>query len=189
MATATKPEPTVKRSVCERYDVRTGKNSEWAIIMLDERGGILQICSDFGNWSYNWPYHGRESFKHFIVELGRDTDYLTRKLAGEPDRYLPDETVRGCRDEILRQRKEREIEKAVARKAWDYLDGTDDLDTEAQLIEAVYDSPALTKVFGEEPWESISFKKDYRTGIRQFIERLWPVFVEAIRKEITDGNS
>ena len=60
-------EPSVQKSVCERYDVRDG-NHGWAIIMVDERGGVLQINSDFGNWSYNWPHHGRESFKHFLVE-------------------------------------------------------------------------------------------------------------------------
>src|SRR5436309_2433761 len=70
-------EKSVHKTVCERYVVRDGK-SGWAVIMLDERGGMVSIQSDYGNYGYRWPYHGTKSFKLFLTQI--DNHYLVRKL-------------------------------------------------------------------------------------------------------------
>ena len=168
--------PTVTRSVCERYDIRLG-GMGWAVIMLDERGGVLQINSDFGNWSYNWPYHGRETFKHFIVELGRDTEYLMGKL-GSRDYFLHRETEAAWRKEALSKRRQGMIDKRIAREAWDAMDAMEWASPE-DCYRSWDGSKALVMAI-DEP----TVVRDWDPGLKQFIARVWPVFVDAIRREL-----
>jgi hypothetical protein len=73
---------TFKKSTCERYDLRW-KRSGWAIFTIDENGGLFNCQSDYGDYCYSWPNHGRKSFKHFILELAEDTHYFLKKVAKE----------------------------------------------------------------------------------------------------------
>lgn len=180
-------EPSVKKSTCERYDVRSGHGHDWAVIMLDPRGGVLQINSDYGNWSYCWPHHGRESFKHFLVELGRDTDYFMGKLGGLPKHYRADDTLQLCLREVCAQRRRGEITKEVARGAYEVIQNSDNGSFDELIRDVDFDSYSR-KVFPE-PWESLPRVVTHDPGLLMFVERIWPVFVAAIREELqTEEN-
>lgn len=166
--------------MCERYDIRSGKHSEWAIIMLDERGGILQINSDFGNWSYNWPCHGRKSFKHFIAELGRDTEYLMGKLHGRKDQFNEAGTKKAITEIIVYYRKDATLNKADARTAFNAVQEAD-WSCASDVLQTVGEFPNRVRdLFDDGP----PIDCDWPSSLRLFIERLWPVFVEAIKGEI-----
>lgn len=54
----------------------------WAVITVNERTGMLQIASDWGNWQFRWACPG-EPFKTFLVGLDRDPDYMFTKLLSD----------------------------------------------------------------------------------------------------------
>lgn len=104
------PEPSpfryqFKKSHSERYDfTRIAGKSTWAIITIDENGGLLSIQSDYGDWSFAWPRHGRESFKHFLIEMGKDEDYFIKKVV-RGEREVDNERIRKhCKEMILDRR-------------------------------------------------------------------------------------
>jgi hypothetical protein len=87
----------VTKSTCERYDLRW-KNCGWAIITIDENGGVFNCQSDYGDYSYCWPHHSRESFKHFLCEI--NTGYLLNKVA-EEDFYDHDKCFESWKKEDI----------------------------------------------------------------------------------------
>ena len=70
----------VNKSVCERYDFRFDQWG-WAKITIDERDGMFSAQSDYGTYAYSWPHHGRKSFKHFLIEIARDSHYFLKKVS------------------------------------------------------------------------------------------------------------
>lgn len=58
----------------------------WAVITMNERIGMLQITSDWGNWSYRWSAPGMP-FKEFCIQMERDPDYLIGKLTQDIRQY------------------------------------------------------------------------------------------------------
>ncbi|MFW9970258.1 MAG: hypothetical protein ACFFDF_08670 [Candidatus Odinarchaeota archaeon] len=72
----------IKKSMSERYDIRFGRCG-WATITIDENGGLFNCQSDYGDYSYSWPRHGRKSFKHFLIEICKDKHYFLKKVANE----------------------------------------------------------------------------------------------------------
>lgn len=177
---------TVKRSNDEspRYDITTAKTGEWAIIFISERGGILAILSDYGNWSYTWSHHGRESFRHFLVELGRDTDYLMKKLGGGVNWYDAAATERAISTAIDLALVQGEISKETAQAAREHVKHCDFHDVGAAY--RLWDEEeSIADVFGED-FDAVPVVKDYEPGLRQFTERLWPLFVAAIQTELAN---
>ena len=176
-------EPSVKKSVCERYDVRSGKGHDWAVIMVDERGGVLQILSDYGEWSHAWPHHGRKSFKHFLVELGRDTYYLMNKLHGTPDAFQEEKTKVEFRKRILELRRDSTLTKDEARDAWQLIE-----DADWQSSESVWHTVSDNYKEFEQicPDVELPIVCDWPADLLAFVQRLWPIFVDAIRKEIEE---
>lgn len=77
--------PTSARSVeSASYALKNG--NAWAIITtisVTERFHVLQITSDYGNWSYVWAAPGGP-FRKFLIGLADDPHYLVDKLCGEP---------------------------------------------------------------------------------------------------------
>ena len=169
--------PTVTRSTCERYDIRLD-GLGWAIITIDERSGLFSAVSDFGNYGYTWPCHGRQTFKHFLVEI--DTDYLKNKL-GHRDYFLHDATEKAWRKEVLESRRRGEIDKATAWGAWDAINHMEFASAE-QAYHDLCDSEDLGKVFTDPC--CITLEKDFSPDLRMFVERIWPAFTAALRKEL-----
>lgn len=168
---------SVERSKCDRYDVREGRTG-WAIVMIDERGGVMQICSDYGNWSHAWPYHGRKTFRHFLVEI--DEYYLINKLHGRPDYFNEAATKKEFKRIVCESRKHDDITKGKAREAFDEI-----IHGEWSCAEDVYsamcDADTFDGVF--DPAE-LPIVYEYPPNIVQFSKRIWPVFLAAIKAEI-----
>lgn len=184
--------PTVKKSTCERYDLRTGRPSEWAIILLAEAGGILSIQSDYGDWNHHWPHHGRPSFKHLLIELDNSRDYLIGKLGGHQTDFDFDESVKRLRRKIgeLYKNKRRihyrsRVEVFDLERAKDALAAVEDLDhtgSADDFARQVYDNSAIVGLETDEYCEII-VKRDSRS-LLMFLERLWPLFVAELRREV-----
>lgn len=70
-------------SPVESYSVRNGP--AWAIVtVLSVRDGfhVLQITSDYGNWSYAWPAPGM-TFRQFLISMATSKEYFVGKLCSD----------------------------------------------------------------------------------------------------------
>lgn len=135
------PKSVVTKAVCERYDVWVGR-SAWAVIMLDERGGVLSIQSDFGSYGHAWPSHGRQSFKHFLTELN-DAHYLVGKLAPSREEFDGPGTIEGFRRAILEDEDLHEPNRNSALSMLDELSVAD----EAEFVDSLQRVSMLSLLF------------------------------------------
>lgn len=169
--------PSVYTGCCERYNICLD-GMGWAIIAIAESGGVFMTVGDFGNYGYTWPCHGRPTFKHFLVEI--DRNYLCGKL-GRRDYFLPKETKREWRREVLTCRRRLGISKETARQAWDAIEAMEFTNPD-EIYRDWEQTPALKKVF-EDPC-CMPCVKDFEPALRMFADRIWPVFVETLRAEL-----
>lgn len=174
---------TFKKSTCERYDIRWKRNG-WATFTIDENGGLFSVQSDFGNYNYAWPNHGRESFKHYIIqELVRDPDYFLGKVASK-DYFDSDKAEKQWKAKIIELRKDRECTKEQARDAWQFL--MNDLDVGGSvdyLQNEIYGSSEISAI-SEEPWYDFEIELDYPRIAVRFVHEVMPMFADILRKEI-----
>lgn len=171
-----------KKSTCERYDIRLEDKSGWAIITIDENGGLFNAQSDYGNYSYSWPNHGRKSFKHFILELVKDKSYFLGKVAN--DRYYyEDETENAWKKEVIRARKERELNKEEARELWNKIVDFDYHTSSESLQYQCYRSSVVCKYY-EEPWYSFDPIHGFSPQANAFADIVMPILGEILEKEI-----
>jgi hypothetical protein len=123
-------------------------------------------------------------FKQFLCEL--DDDYLMGKL-DHRDWFDFDETIKAVKHDILEWRKSGSLDKKGAKAAWDeLLKIADEVSTPDELYHAFDDSEhldCLTEDFGE------VVRYGFQPDLRQFVARLWPVFVDALKKEIAANGS
>lgn len=176
---------TFKKSTCERYDIRWGKYG-WATITIDENGGVFNAQSDFGNYAYAWPHHGRKSFKHYIVlDLARDDSYFLGKVAKETF-FDENKALDQWISEVIKARKEKECTKEQARDAYDFLNELDISLSPDLLCERLYESKELGAIW-DEPWFIFEVDLEYSPQAKAFAQRVMPMFADILRKEIEEG--
>lgn len=175
------------KSIGEQYIIRLPNLNGWAIIFLDEKTGTLSIHSDFGNWAYSWHSIGCATLKQFLTEC--DDDYLCRKFCGSKEFVNVKKTIKEIRREILEKRENDEISKELARNAFEELKNvslisctTNDFYNEI-MLEHVH----ISRVFEHET-EYIPIVTEYESSIICFMDRIWPIFVEILKSEISEGK-
>ena len=175
-------EYTFKKSTCERYDLRWKYNG-WATFTIDENGGLFSVQSDFGNYNYAWPKHGRESFKHFLIEITMSPDYILGKISNE-DYFDSDKAEKKWKSKIIELRKDRECTKEQARDAWEFLVNDLSVDGSVDYIQnEIYGSSAISSI-SEEPWYDFEIELDYPYMAVRFVNEVMPMFSEILKKEI-----
>jgi hypothetical protein len=179
---------TFKKSTCERYDIRFGRWG-WAIFTIDENGGLFNCQSDYGDYSYSWPNHGRKTFKHFIIEIAKDGHYLLNKVA-EKDFFDFDEHLKQWKKTLIEMRRERhscdEYTKENIREAWDFLCGLGCVysnSTDLLINEMMY-SDELKELGISEPWETFDVNRDYSPQANAFAKEIMPMFADILKKEL-----
>jgi hypothetical protein len=177
---------TFKKSTCERYDIREKNNWGWAIVTIDENGGLFNAQSDYGNYSYSWPNHGRKSFKDFILELVKDKSYFLGKVADD-NYYYKDETEEDFKREVIRARKEHELDENEARELWDEIISFD-YSSKEYLENEIYSSDIVDKYYPE-PWYGFSVRKGCSPQAHAFCEKIMPILGEIIQKEILENKT
>lgn len=171
-----------KKSTCERYDIRLKVSYGWAIITIDENGGLFNAQSDYGSYSYSWPNHGRKSFKHFILELVRDKSYFLGKVADD-NYYYEEKTEKAWKEEIIRSRKEGELDRDQARELWNEIIDFDYYVSYEGIQHKCYDSDIVCKYY-EEPWYSFNIVHGFSPQAHAFADIIMPILGEIIKKEI-----
>lgn len=176
-------EYTFKKSTCERYDIRW-KPYGWAIITIDENGGMFSAQSDFGNYAYSWPNHGRESFKHFILELARDSHYFLGKVAKE-NYFDSNKALDRWKSKIIEIRKDRDCTQEQARDAWDFINDLDLSLSKDYLEVRMYESDAINAIC-EEPWYVFDMDLDYSPQANAFAYKVMPMFADILKEDLRE---
>lgn len=173
-----------KKSTCERYDIRLKDRYGWAIITIDENGGLFNAQSDYDNYSYSWPNHGRKSFKHFILELVRDKSYFLGKVANDKY-YYAEETEKAWKEEVIRARKEGELNQEEARELWDEITGFDYYVSNEGIQHQCYESYIVSKYYCE-PYYSFDVIQGFSPMAHAFADIIMPILGEIIKQEIAE---
>jgi hypothetical protein len=172
------------KTAVERYDFRIPGGFAWAKITVSSDVGLLQISSDYGDWSYRWGGdNGKPSFKAFLVGLNQE--YLSDKLTRGKRDLLQEQTREAVQLEILRERRgaPRDVTRQQAREAWDAACRLD-LDSEERALEELF-QPEFDPIFHGEPWNFGVVKTCPCRSFARFYEELWAgAFVPELRKEL-----
>jgi len=173
-----------KKSTCERYDIRLKDNWGWAIITIDENGGLFNAQSDYGSYSYSWPNHGRKSFKHFILELVKDKSYFLGKVANDKY-YYAERTEKVWKEQIIKDRQEGELSKEQARELWDEIVDFDYDTSSENLQRQCYESDIVCSHYCE-PWYQFDCVEGFSPQAHAFADIIMPILGEIIQKEISE---
>lgn len=141
--------------------------------------------SSFGDYNYSWPYHGRKSFKHFILELSEDPSYFLNKVAKE-DYFYADKTEEKWKKEIIEDRHAGNLTKKIARDIWNVIDEID-FDSAETCQREICDSDIINE-FYTEPWEDFIPVVGYDPDAIYFAKKVMPMFAEIIKKEIEESE-
>ena len=174
-----------KKSTYERYDIRWSQCG-WAIINIDENGGVFNAQSDYNNYSYSWPHHGRKSFKHFIIELAKDKSYFLGKVSNR-SYFNYEESLKSWERAIIEMRREYDCTKEQARNVWDFIHSLDDYSGSQHLTQLqIYESDAIREICPEEPWYMFDTIMEYPHSARAFAEEVMPMLAEILKNEILE---
>jgi hypothetical protein len=171
------------------YDVRSGERwlhnledaeircwPEHHLILIDERTGHLMIEGGYGTFSYGWPNYGRgeRSLHAFLYSLG--FDYFMEKASRQPHRVIDvAATVRRLKEEIVEDRRRRDLEKSEARDLWDELES----------CESEHGRGFVDRLFEDRGWyarldcSDPSVMVDSPT-MRRFWDEVWSPFCEEV---------
>ena len=178
-------EYTFSKGTVEKYDIRWNRG-EWAVFTIDNASGLMQCHSSYGDWGYSWPNHGRKSFKHFILELERDYEYLLGKVS---DRVFDfNESIKRWKKIILESRKEYYCEKDAAREAYDFIKKLDESEGEHCYIRMMENS--TIRNLEPDAWEVFYPERTWASQDIVFAKTIWHMLCDIIRKELeTDKKS
>ena len=162
------------------------KGFGWANISIREwpDGGAIDIQSDYGNYANTWYAIGSGPFRKFLC--GVDMGYFFNKCLGNA--YLEfdcEATIREIRKDIIRDRREGNIEHDAAREIWESLD---DLDTNsaygmlAEMGEDAFDY-MVDELYGHDRSMLPNITRP-KCDCTNFWQQIWPCACEVWRKEL-----
>lgn len=168
-----------KNTDIERYDIRVGY--DWTTIAISSNG-LFMAEGSYGNYAYWWSNHGRESFKHFLVELDRDHGYAKGKF-GRQDTFYQDKTVKEIKSQLLEARRKGDLTKEDARDAYDFTCSTlDDINSLDLFVNSIYEHHVLSNFYQD--YDSIPIHRGFDQQLEAFMTTIFTVFVAEIKKEI-----
>lgn len=194
----------------ELYQLRSSVNFEgWSNIYVNvsgEESGELVINSDYGSWAYYWSCCGMP-FKNFLIKVGKE--YLLHKLNGNyEDKINWEKTKEAIINSVNEYHKQLLDDDVFEENDENYNPNSNDqikngIEEELKILnnffEENWESPDLlyhlihegdvgywnlfSEVFGSD-LDAIPFVKEYDYGLMDFVEKVWPVFIEQLKTEI-----
>lgn len=168
-----------KNDDIERYDIRVGM--EWATVCISS-AGLFMAEGSYGVYGYRWTRHGRESFKHFLVDLTRDPHYAMSKL-GKRSTFDWPATKAALSQDLLEGRRDRGLAKEDVRDLYDLLWEMSP-HSDVEFYHEVCDHPAWERLTDVLWCGDIPLRYDYSPQLKEFMRVIFPEFVECIRSEI-----
>lgn len=170
------------KATCEKYTLRFNDGWDWAVFTIDDTG-LLQCHSSFGDYNYHWNAFG-ENFKDFLCRI--DSHYLLNKTAKM--NYFDIENYQNeVKPIIIKMRRENELNEYQARELWDFImNDLDDYGSSYDLVcRELYENEILNKVCcGEVFYSDFSPSQSYTPNALAFGHKVYPMFVEVLKKEL-----
>jgi len=170
----------VTKSNVESYKLRHPSGGCWADITIDATGesGRIQIASDFGSWQNFWSHCGMP-FKSFLLKV--DMDYVARKFSAKSF-FDADQNIKSARFQILTSRKEGVIDAEYARCCFDDLKNLEGecTDSATHFHALVNSTENLHHFYYDGGFSAIT---TYDPGFKHFWKKIWPAFLDELRKE------
>jgi len=160
---------------------RNGASFGWALFFIDETTGAVCAMTDWGNYSYMWPRHGRKSLKHFLIEL--DTGYVAGKFCGNPAKVDIGETAEAMKKELFMLRRECNIEPDIARDCFDEIECMDRSLDSPDAFWLTMPSNVLSEVYGDD-YQAVPVKMTYTGWQQRFIFNMFPAFQQVLRDQL-----
>jgi hypothetical protein len=145
----------------------------WAKITISENG-MFSAVSDWGNYAFLWTHTGYKDVREFFLSAERDWQYFANKL--RPEKILNEEaSFKQVREEILRQRRTKDLTTKQARDAWDALSYYD-------TWTAYLESSECTQAF-DEAWSYSVY--NLHPDVVGFCKRVLPRLAERLAAELS----
>jgi hypothetical protein len=145
------------------------------VFMLNEETGDIVITGDRGTFVGHWSLQmrGGKSLASFLADL--NFDYFMKKTAKQPYMVADiDATIGRMRRDLLKDRRDGGIEKAVARDIWETMDLCLDPGQGREEFEAaVYGDGTLYERFSDGGLHVVEVE---HAGTRIFWDEVWSVF-------------
>jgi hypothetical protein len=141
-----------------------------AIITLQPSTGYVSVsCPWHGelNGCHWWNARGDESFHDFLVSLNRD--YAMDKLFRDLKEFDLEETINNIKHSIIRNRRNGDWPRDVARDLWDDLVSCETIDDIARLSDP----------YGNCYYEDIRYK--YKHCVDWFWDNIWAAFIDHLK--------
>jgi hypothetical protein len=152
----------------------------WARIWVTS-DGLISIASDYGHFGYWFGGPGCE-IRRFLTGVDPSQDgYMAIKLADGRRVYDPDSTVRRIREEVVRMRKDKEIDRDTARELWNSVNEFE-LDHSDARASSWLDEDLVREHLGCDAYGY--FAQQMPGDVRGFMRDIWPVFVETLKEEL-----
>ncbi|WXR61208.1 hypothetical protein WG909_13035 [Peptostreptococcaceae bacterium AGR-M142] len=151
--------------------------------------GTMQITSSFGNFAYTWGCVSG-CFKEFLCQI--DDAYLLNKISNIDSFYFED-YIKQSKSRILKDRKNKDFSKEEARKFYDYYKSNMHnfeyrYSYDLTVLEFA-NSTVVNDVLDEYSFESEYLPTcDYPKNHIYFINNIYPVFIEELKKEIKQNK-
>lgn len=182
-------EKTITKEIShESYEIR--EKGRWLATIIISKTGMLNVQSDYGDYCYHWTSLGDMTFKQFLISI--DKTYLISKIGREtPKEFDLESSVKNVKKDIIEKLKYEEISSKCARFFWDELiklTSINEYEFQVDLDNIMfYDELApqslFEKIYGGYI-ENIYFVKKTSFQLTTFVDEIWPVFVNEIKKEI-----
>lgn len=202
------------KQLVEEYHMKAKQGFAWATITISHDGSF-SAQSDFGNFSYAWPRHGRDSFKHFLIEIIRGCEeypqgyfYDKIKSSDRENRVDMPTTLKNIKKLIIQARRDagvspftsgnmRECTAAEARDLWSELDELerrmDSIISQDLFYSTMSHMPELKNHIIH--WEAFVENYDdmieytYDTRALAFCKYILPAFRDILKKELEESNA
>lgn len=170
------------------YVVRSDKYGYWGRATIKEwdKGGLIQITSDFGTYEFTWTSIGDQTLREFMV--GLNFGYAMGKLTDDRgvSEFDGEATEKAMRHQICELRREDGISKDDAREAWQDLDIWLDDSAPGQVFCHTVVNDCTTyfdKVCYNQP-ENIPDMTRVRPSVQGFWDEIWPMFCAVWKSEL-----
>lgn len=172
-----------EKTTSERYTFHAPFGM-WCVITVSADIGMLQIASDFGDWSYRWGAPGKD-FKRFLIGL-TDADYFIGKMTTGEREVDVERTHKALHELVRERRKEGKFDAEEADGLDEEVERISGNSLDAVCAEIYHHDTIMEKLFDNDAYDvgSVVCTRLPIMCTRFFYEMYRAWFVPTLEKEL-----
>lgn len=179
---------SIEKHNCSQYNIKcTDIGSHWWAVIIVSRDGVVNIQSDFGDYCYIWSSIGETSIEEFLINC--DKSYLLRKFGGMKEREFDlISSKKEIQRYIIEKRRMLDITENEARFYWNRClkikaQNTEEYMKSISKLETKFNNKSILDLYNDDI-SSVPHITKYSYSITTFFEKIWPIFINELKKEI-----